>query len=132
MAAAIVPAALQVAAELAPIAVPAAVQLFESLLGHSSETGKKQGDAKASGAVAVLTSAAQTMANAGVIPSAGVVDPSLPAVLAGAVEQAVAAMKAQGLLGPPSSDPATSPDPAGNAGAKPVQITGTIQITGGV
>jgi hypothetical protein len=138
MAAIAIPIAVQVAAALAP-QIPAVVQLFEDLFGHSSATGKQTGaTAKLPGVVGVLQSTATTMANAGLIPSAGVVDPALPSVLAGAVEQAVAAMKAQGLLGPPAASPnpaglPTSPSPAGNAGAPSMafRISGTLQIVSG-
>lgn len=87
--------------------IPSIVQFVEGLFGHSSQTGSQDGAAKASTAVSLLMTALQQFANAGKIPSAPVVDPSLPAALAGAVQQVFGTLKAQGLLnGAPADAPA--------------------------
>jgi hypothetical protein len=88
-------------------------QFVEGLFGHSSVSGTKDGPIKMETAVSMLTVALQQLANAGRIPSTPVMDPSLPAGLAGAVQQAVDALKAQGLLGGPTAvQPSTKPAPA--------------------
>lgn len=99
MAAGVIPIVAGVISAIGP-QIPGIVQFVEGLFGHSSTTGTKDGPTKLQTAVGLLTTALQALANAGKIPSAGVVDPSLPAGLAGAVQQVVDLLQGQGLLGP--------------------------------
>jgi hypothetical protein len=97
MAAAIIPLVAAAVSAIGP-QIPGIVQMVENLFGHSADTGKKDGPAKMQTAVTLSTAMLQQLANAGRIPSAPVVDASLPAGLAGAIQQAVDALKAQGQL----------------------------------
>jgi hypothetical protein len=97
MAAAVIPVIASVISAVGP-QIPAIVQFVEALFGHSKDTGKQTGDVKLQTAVQLLQQALTALANSGVIPSQGVVDPSLPAALAGAVQQVVDALKTQGQL----------------------------------
>lgn len=109
MAAAIIPLVASAVGAISPF-VPEIVQFVEGLFGHSTASSNKDGAIKMETAVTILTTALQQLANAGKIPSAPVVDPRLPAGLAGAVQQAVDALKAQGHLGSPTTaQPATQP-----------------------
>lgn len=102
MGAAIIPI-VAMAVQLIRPEIPAIVLFVESLFGHSANpaTPDKSGPVKKQTAVDILKAALTAMANAGRIPSAPVVDPSLPGELAGAVQDIVDAMKAKGLLAPP-------------------------------
>ena|ERR1700674_107616 len=117
MAAAIIPLVAAAVGAISPL-IPSIVQSVEGLFGHSTSSGQKDGADKMTAAVSMLTAALQQLANAGKIPSGPVVDPSLPAGLAGAVQQAVDALKAQGMLGGaqpivPISVPISVPIPPG-------------------
>lgn len=131
MAAAIIPLVTAAVGAISPH-VPEIVQFVERLFGHSTVSATKDGPIKMETAVSMLTTALQQLANAGRIPSAPVVDPSLPAGLAGAVQQAVDALKAQGLLGAPGQSapktaPAATSQPAEpSAGGMKVTITGMM------
>jgi hypothetical protein len=98
MAAVIVPLIVTAISAIGP-EIPAIVQLVERLFGHSPATAPKEGEAKMQTAVSILTNILQTLANAGKIPSAPVVDPALPAGLAGAVQAVFDGLKASGTLG---------------------------------
>lgn len=113
MAAVIIPLVAAAVSAIGP-QIPSIVSMVEGLFGHSATTGTQDGAAKLQASVAALTTLLQEFANAGKIPSAPVVDPSLPAGLAGAVQQTVDAMKAKGQLGAPA--PAATP-------AKPAPVT---------
>ena len=109
MAAAILPI-VGMAISLVEPFIPTLVTWAEGLLGHSSVTGSKDGAAKMTTVTSVLQAILTALANAGKIPSAGVVDPSLPKALQDAVQKAVDAMKTSGTLvaTPPSIAPSTA------------------------
>ena len=110
MAALIIPLVVTAITAIGP-EIPAIVALVERLFGHSSATNPKEGDAKMATAVSILTNILQTLANAGKIPSAPVVDPALPAGLAGAVQAVFDGLKSAGALKPvppPLTLPATA------------------------
>jgi hypothetical protein len=88
---------------VAPL-IPGIVQAVEGWFGHSSTATVKAGPDKMNTAVSILQGVLTALANAGKIPSAPVTDPSLPAGLAGAVQQAVDAAKARGELGASAND----------------------------
>lgn len=128
MAGAIIPLVATAIGAISPF-VPSIVQAVESVFGASATTGSKDGPQKMATAVEILTSLLQGLANAGKIPSAPVVDPSLPAGLAGAVQQAFDSLKSSGQLGtvaaaPPS--PVVKPATVAPTGAVPVVIRGTM------
>lgn len=114
MAAAIIPLVSAAIAAVGP-RIPGIISFVEGLFGHSDQTGQKDGPVKLETAVAMLETALQHLANAGKIPSAPVVDPSLPAGLAGAVQQAFDALRAQGsvdgALAAPLAVPPTASQP---------------------
>jgi hypothetical protein len=95
---------------VAPL-IPGIVQAVEGWFGHSSTATVKAGPDKMNTAVSILQGVLTALANAGKIPSAPVTDPSLPAGLAGAVQQAVDAAKARGELGASAPAAATPVDP---------------------
>lgn len=111
MAAAIIPLVVSAISAIGPH-IPDVVQLVEGLFGHSAVTGSKDGAAKSATAVSLLTTALTALANAGKIPSTAVVDPSLPAGLAGAVQQVFGDLTAKGLLN--GAAPAPNPSPMFN------------------
>jgi hypothetical protein len=74
MAAAIVPLVISAVGLITPL-IPGVITFVENLFG------KGTGPQKMSTAVDLLTKVLQDIANLGKIPSAGVVDPSLPAAL---------------------------------------------------
>lgn len=128
MAAAAIPIVAGVVGAISPY-VPEIVQFVEGLFGHSSTTNSKDGAAKMSTAVELLQTALNALANSGKLPSAGVVDPSLPAGLAGAVQQAFDSLKSSGQLGTvtaASASPVVKPATAAANGAFPVVIRGTM------
>jgi hypothetical protein len=90
---------------------PTIIQGVETLFGHSSVTGSKDGTAKLPAAVSVMQSLLTSLANAGKIPSAGVTDPTLPAALTAAAQKAVDAMKTSGLLTSPLATPSVAKPP---------------------
>jgi hypothetical protein len=104
MATAILPIVATVAGIIEPY-LPTIIQGVENLFGHSSVTGSKDGTAKMQAAVAVGSALLTGLAEAGKIPATGVVDATLPTVLAAAVQKAVDAMKAAGLLTAPLAAP---------------------------
>ena len=104
MAAAIIPLVVAAVSAIGP-QIPAIVQMVEGLFGHSSTTGTQDGATKMAAAVAALTSLLQSYANAGKIPSASVVDPSLAAGLTGAIQQVVDQLNAAGKLNGSTSAP---------------------------
>jgi hypothetical protein len=121
MAAAIIPLVATAIGAIGP-QIPSIVQMVENLFGHSSQTNKPAGTDKMQLAVTIGQAVLTGLANTGKIPSAPVVDPSLPAGLAGAIQQAVDAMKAAGKL-----NGATDPGLAGldgTFGQVAVQKTG--------
>lgn len=127
MAAAVIPLVAAGVQVIAPL-IPNIVQTVENLFGHSSQTGKQDGSSKLTTTVSLLQQLLTEFANAGKMPSAPVVDPGMPAALAGATQQAVTAMKAQGLLGPPASDPKAVPTATVQMPAQ-TTFTGTFTIT---
>jgi predicted anti-sigma-YlaC factor YlaD len=130
MAAAIIPIVAAAIGALGPQRITSIVQFVESLFGHSSDTGKQNGADKLQTAVTLLQNALAALANAGKIPSAAAVDPSLPAGLAGAIQQAFDALKAAGLLGASAAPiPAILPSlpaPVPALGGKSITITGVL------
>jgi hypothetical protein len=129
MAAAIIPLVAAAVGAISPL-IPGIVQAVEGLFGHSATTNTQDGAAKMQAAVAMLTAALQQLANAGRIPSGPVVDPSLPAGLAGAVQQAVDALKAQGLLGSPTAGQSTAkPAPPATASQSGGPSVGGMKVT---
>lgn len=110
MAAAIIPLVAAAVSVIGP-QIPSIVAMVERLFGHSDLTKSKDGNVKMQAAVSIGTMLLEQLANAGKIPSAPVVDPSLPAGLAGAIQQAVDAMNRGGQLKAPGEDA-----PAANGG----------------
>ena len=108
-------------AAVAPI-IPSLVTLAEKIFGHSQDTGKPpQGDNKMTSVTTAAMAFLTALANAGLIPSAAVVDASLPAALIGAVQQEVTSQKAQGLLGPLNG--------TANVGAQQQQVSGALDLS---
>lgn len=121
--------AAPLAIQAAGVLIPAAVKWAEDRLGHSSVTGEKKGDEKMGAVVAVLQNALVTLANAGAIPSAPVVDPNLKTQLTSAVQAEYQSQKAAGLLDPPA---AQAPKPAADSlsGRSVTMRFGAVTVTG--
>jgi hypothetical protein len=85
--------------------IPGAILTIENLFGHSSISGSQDGPEKMAAAIKLLTTALQALSDAGKVPPVPVADPALSAVLAGAIQQAVDSLKAQGQLGNPTTAP---------------------------
>jgi hypothetical protein len=85
---------------LSPI-ISGAILVSESIWGHSSVTGKPEGEQKRETAVHLLLVVLQALAEAGHVPPTAVKDPAVTAGVAGAVQQEVERMKSQGLLAAP-------------------------------
>jgi|ERR1700730_2299833 len=79
--------------------IPGAIITIENLLGHSSVTGTQDGPSKMAAAVKLLTVALQALVDAGKVPPMPVSEPAMSAGLAGAIQQMVDQLKAQGQLG---------------------------------
>lgn len=122
----VIPAVASLISGIAP-QIPAIVQFVEGLFGHPSSgatpTATPTGEQKLQTAVTLLIQALTSLANAGKIPSAGVVDPSLPAALTGAVQAVVDALKASGGL-PATQGAQTATAPA--ATPKPATLSGVL------
>ena len=130
MAAAIIPLVSAAIAAIGP-QIPNIVQSVEALFGHSSTTGTQTGPLKMQASVDALTAMLQSFANAGLIPSAPVVDSSLPAGLVGAIQTVVDQLKAAGGLSatsvvPPTTQVVAKPAAAASVSGTKVTITGVM------
>ena len=145
MAAAIIPLVAAGVEAIAP-QIPKLVTWLESVFGHSSTSpaNVQTGATKLTTGVQILQQTLTNMANAGLIPSASVVDPTMSSALAGAIQTVVNQLKASGQLGPSTPVPAgtsvtstlpspvPSVDPAAVSlpvGSHNVSLTGTLTIS---
>ena len=97
MAAAVIPIVATVLGIVRP-ALPSIISWVEGLFGHSTTTGKKTGPQKTDAVIGVVQAVLTGLANSGLLPSAGVVDPAFQGELAKLVQDTVDAMNKSGLL----------------------------------
>lgn len=123
MAAAVIPIVGTAIQVIAP-AIPSIISWVEGLFGHSSTTGKQSGAQKLETVVSIITNALTGMANSGLLPSAGIVDPAFKTELQKVVQQVVENMQKAGLLNGATTVPVVSAVP----GAAAVTAGATLGI----
>ena len=123
-AAVVIPLVLSAITTIGPV-IPTVIKMLEDLFGGTSKTpDDKLGPVKMQTGVDLLTTSLTSLANAGKLPSAAVLDANLKAALQGAIQVEYDKMKADGRLTAP---PVPAPVPPGGA-APDLQSTSDFMV----